>query len=697
MKNNTKHEIQRDTDSRGLLLVFEGLDGAGKSTQVKRLADYLESKGNKVVVTSWNSSKYIGKAIKNAKRAQLLTPNCFSALHAADFFNRLENIIIPSLNAGKIVIADRYSYTALARDEARGIDAEWVKRIFSLAIEPDLAFLCRVPVEVALKRAMKKNGNVPKFYESGMDVSGETDPTQSFREFQGRVDKAYAKLVDKGILTPIEMDRDEDQIFDSILTEVEPLLKTSSLKRETRDDKGVELFKGSCFGKNPTELNLSNGSFISKLPKHNLPGKLIVIEGAHHAGVTHQVNALYDWLQVRNVDVVKSGMGETWITTEIMDRAAQKNALSTSTNVMLTASEMAYILEIEVLPALKRGAIVLLNRYFITTLVCGLLRGMDRDWLIETLGGFGVRPDLTIYIDTPFEILLERIDFTSLLAEESIYTGLDIGFTRDVETSFDFYQRNAISAYQEIVKADGISLLKGNRDHTELYEPISKIVSEVINISSENYPINKRLKEVLELYHQHNGYFEHAQKVREFAGQIFDATVDIHRLGKTARDLLEYAALLHDVGRSVGPEHEKHSYNIIMDYEFTELTERDKRIVAIIALYHNGSAYSLDNVRQWKLCAEEQLAVRRLSAILRVADALDSSNKQVSAKLRVSREMGALVLDINSVNKAKAERKDVLSKKDLFEQQFRIDVLVDRNRMERIKTKNESNKDGLFL
>jgi len=106
MKNKTKNEIKKDTESCGLLLVFEGLDGAGKSTQVQRLAEYLEKKEHSVVVTSWNSSKYIGRAVKRAKKAQLLTPNCFSALHAADFFNRLENIVIPSLNAGKVVICE---------------------------------------------------------------------------------------------------------------------------------------------------------------------------------------------------------------------------------------------------------------------------------------------------------------------------------------------------------------------------------------------------------------------------------------------------------------------------------------------------------------------------------------------------------------------------------------------------------------
>jgi len=694
MKNKTKNEIKKDTESRGLLLVFEGLDGAGKSTQVERLAEYLEEKGHQVVVTSWNSSKYIGRAVKRAKKAQLLTPNCFSALHAADFFNRLENIVIPSLNAGKIVIADRYSYTALARDEARGIDAEWVKRIYSLAIEPDMAFLCHVPVEVALERAMKKNGNVPKYYESGMDVSGQRDPTQSFREFQGKVDSVYAKLVDKGKLTPIEMDRSEDEIFASIIEHLKPLLEKENLKSKSLPSPAA----GMTFGNTFLDIDFADEDFVNELPKHNLPGKLIVIEGAHHAGVTHQVNALHDWLQVRNIDVAKIGMGETWITTEIMDKAAPKNALSPRTNVMLTASEMAYILEVEVLPALERGAVVLLNRYFITTLVCGLLRYMDKEWLVETLKGFGIRPDLTIYIDTPYEILLERIDFATLLNADSIYAGLDIGFTRDVETSFDFYQRNALTAYRKIVEAHNIPIIQGSRNQSELYKPVSKLVSDSLDFVTDRLPIDKGLKEVLELYHLHNGYFEHAQKVRRFAVQIFDAVQDIHRLNSRARRLLEYAALLHDAGRSVDSDnHEKHSYKIIMDYDFTELSKHEKRIVAIIALYHNGSAGSLDCLRQWKLSAEEQLAARMLASILRIADALDSSDKQVVAKLRLLRERGALILDINSVNKAKAERKSVLNKKDMFEQEFGLDVLVDRNRTERIKTKGKKSGRGLFL
>ncbi len=149
------------------------------------------------------------------------------------------------------------------------------------------------------------------------------------------------------------------------------------------------------------------------------------------------------------------------------------------------------------------------------------------------------------------------------------------------------------------------------------------------------------MREVLELYHQHNGYFEHAQKVRQFAVQIFDATADLHGLGPRARRLLEFSALLHDIGRSMGKGHERHSYDLILDYKFKNLAKWEKRIIALVALYHNGSAENVDYSRQWRLRSEEQFAVRRMAGILRLADALDSSDKQAVTRLRISRELGA--------------------------------------------------------
>lgn len=659
---NTKTHIGEITVSRpGLLIVFEGLDGAGKSTQVKRLASHLEEKGYSVEVTTWNSSKHISRAIRRAKKAHLLTPSCFSALHAADFLNRLENIIIPSLNEGKIVIADRYSFTGLTRDQARGVDIEWVKGIYSLAIEPDIAILCDLPVEIALNRSMKKNGDVPKYYECGMDVSGETDPTRSFREFQGKVNNTYQRLVEGGELVPVCMSRDEEEIFASIIEMVEPFLDNldESSKTKSFPIRSQLGQKTICHDKleNCPRLGL-----IGHLPYHSFPGKLIAIEGCDRETITHQVNALYDWFQIRNIEVTKTGVEESWITSEIIIPATAKGAITPIKKVMLSLSEMAYIMDTEVIPALERGGIVILNDSFYSIFKDCMTSNMGSNWLVETMKGFAFRPDAAVLIDCP---------------ENS-----------DTELSL---------LYRSLAEADGITILPESEDPSELYTPITEIVSGAIGIDPKAKGVDKELREVLELYHKHNGYFEHAQKVRQFAVQIFDSTVDIHGLNSRARRLLEYAALLHDVGRSMGDDHEKHSYRIIMDNKFSRLSDREKRIMAICALYHNGSEKSLDNPRQWKLRAEEQFAVRKLAGILRLADALDASDNQVIMKLRLVRERGFIILDLNAVNSAKAERKSVLNKKDLFESEFGLSVLVDRNRVERIKTKGDKAKSGLMI
>ena len=110
------------------------------------------SKGKSVIFTESNLPNFFSKTIKQAKRSSTLIPVTFSILHATDFADRLENIIVPALKAGLIVLADRYCYTAFARDVARGVDKEWVRNLYGFAIQPDGTFYFQVPVEVSLER-----------------------------------------------------------------------------------------------------------------------------------------------------------------------------------------------------------------------------------------------------------------------------------------------------------------------------------------------------------------------------------------------------------------------------------------------------------------------------------------------------------------------------------------------------------------
>jgi dTMP kinase len=179
----------------GKLLVVEGVDGSGKSTQLILLRNWLESKGAAVIFTEWNSSKLISKTIKQAKRSNSLIPVTFSILHATDFADRLENVIIPALKAGLIVLADRYCYTAFARDVARGVDKEWVRNLYGFAVRPDVVFYFQVPVEVSLDRIA--NSRAPGFYESGMDIGLSTDRHESFQIFQSMIINEYDKMIDE--------------------------------------------------------------------------------------------------------------------------------------------------------------------------------------------------------------------------------------------------------------------------------------------------------------------------------------------------------------------------------------------------------------------------------------------------------------------------------------------------------------------
>src|SRR5213595_3184625 len=152
MLNNltTPHEYP------GKLFVVEGIDGSGETTQLALLAKWLSAAGHRVFVTEWNSSALVKAATKSGKKKNSLTPMTFSLLHATDFADRLLYKIIPPLKAGMIVLADRYAYTAFARDATRGVDRQWVRGLYSFAVRPDLALYFRVPIDVSLDGAARQ-------------------------------------------------------------------------------------------------------------------------------------------------------------------------------------------------------------------------------------------------------------------------------------------------------------------------------------------------------------------------------------------------------------------------------------------------------------------------------------------------------------------------------------------------------------
>ena len=187
----------------GKLIIVEGIDGSGKSTQLQLAKRHLEARGLAPFFTEWNSAELIKEVTKKGKKKMTLTPMTFSLLHATDFAHRLVHNILPPLKAGMIVLADRYVFTAFARDVVRGCDPTWVRRIYQFAPRPDRAFYFNVPIDVSISRVLSGRAKI-KDYEAGMDLHLAKDHVESFKIFQSRILDEYAKVVAEYGLTEID-------------------------------------------------------------------------------------------------------------------------------------------------------------------------------------------------------------------------------------------------------------------------------------------------------------------------------------------------------------------------------------------------------------------------------------------------------------------------------------------------------------
>ena len=217
-------EGRKDFSIGGKLIIVEGIDGSGKSTQIRLLEKWLRYIGIPVFFTEWNSSEQIKEIISIGKKKNLLTPTTFSLLHATDFAARYERNIFPLLRAGYVVLADRYIYTAFARDVVRGCSPEWVRNVYSLAVKPDIAFYFKVPVEVSFDRIVKNRPKL-KYYEAGMDLNLSNDPYESYRIFQGRIIDEYESMVEPEGLTVIDGTKDIEEQQELMRQKVKEILR----------------------------------------------------------------------------------------------------------------------------------------------------------------------------------------------------------------------------------------------------------------------------------------------------------------------------------------------------------------------------------------------------------------------------------------------------------------------------------------
>jgi dTMP kinase len=177
----------------GKLIVVEGADGSGRSTQIARLVDWLEGGGHATVQVGLKRSTLVSEELERAQEGNILSRTTLSLFYATDFADQLENIILPALKAGFIVLADRYIYTLMARDLVRGMDHAWLKNLYGIALEPDAVFYLNVPPEELVQRSFAKNASLD-FWESGMDLGLSRDMFDSFMQYQAAMQKAFRRL-----------------------------------------------------------------------------------------------------------------------------------------------------------------------------------------------------------------------------------------------------------------------------------------------------------------------------------------------------------------------------------------------------------------------------------------------------------------------------------------------------------------------
>ena len=177
----------------GKLIVIEGADGSGRSTQIVQLVEWLETNGHPTVQVGLKRSTLVSEELDRAQNGNILSRSTLSLFYATDFADQLENIILPALRAGFIVLADRYIYTLMARDMMRGMNRAWLKNLYGIALEPDAVFYISVEAQELVQRNLAKNATLD-YWESGMDLGLARDVFDSFVKYQTAMQRAFRQL-----------------------------------------------------------------------------------------------------------------------------------------------------------------------------------------------------------------------------------------------------------------------------------------------------------------------------------------------------------------------------------------------------------------------------------------------------------------------------------------------------------------------
>ncbi|GKS58468.1 thymidylate kinase [Nitrospira sp.] len=218
------------SDLKGKLIAIEGTDGVGRTTHIDSLQEWLEVQGYGVITTGWTRSSLMSKTIEMAKQGNTVDRWSLSLLYATDFADRLEHQIIPALRSGFIVLADRYIYTALARDTVRSADSRWIRNVFGFALIPDLVLYLRIDVETLALRVIETKGM--NYWESGMDLRLGPDLYDSFKKYQSLLIEEFDKMAEEFHFEVVDARNSPDEIQHGLRQKIQPLLEGTAKRYE---------------------------------------------------------------------------------------------------------------------------------------------------------------------------------------------------------------------------------------------------------------------------------------------------------------------------------------------------------------------------------------------------------------------------------------------------------------------------------
>jgi dTMP kinase len=207
----------------GRLIVVEGADGSGRSTQIAQLVEWLEGRGHATVQVGLKRSTLVSEELDRAQEGNILSHTTLSLFYATDFADQLENIILPALKAGFMVLADRYIYTLMARDMVRGMDEAWLKNIYGIALVPDAVFYLNVSPEQLVQRNFAKN-HALDYWESGMDLGLSRDLFDSFLQYQSLMETQFKRLQATYGFTIVDGNRSADEVNVELRKKIQAVL-----------------------------------------------------------------------------------------------------------------------------------------------------------------------------------------------------------------------------------------------------------------------------------------------------------------------------------------------------------------------------------------------------------------------------------------------------------------------------------------